>query len=236
MNNSGEYDLQLAMLASLSPNYYESIGKITIDQELNLFRNELTDSAKKLNKIRISQLDTNYNIQFLSDKKLMDVISHILKYLPLRAMIWMRAVCKIFLSNIDKPINIIFIDDMLIDKILPFKISIQNKLFNSIYNNIKTIKFKVPEIYPKNNFELIRINPPNLSKIIIEIEYMHQLNFLLELDFNKIHIIIKCCSDKEKCTLCTYNLIREHIKLLEKTKLDGLYQFNTIYHNNKRMA
>jgi hypothetical protein len=251
-NDSDEYNLQLSLLTSFSPNYYESTKKIIINKELNLFHNELSNSAKKIitdsNKIIseakkindniMSTDNTRYNIESLANNKLViDILIYIFKYMPLRQLVRMRIACKTFSSiiNFDEKFSTIYIDDLLIEKILPFNTINRNDLFNTLWNNIRTIIFKSPYTYettfmghPNN-----RINPPNLSEMIMEIEYPHQLNFLLKLNFNKVALILKCCSNLEKCQICQFNLIHEKIISIMDTVLRYRGYYCSIYHNNK---
>lgn len=67
----------------------------------------------------------------------------------------------------------------------------------------------------------------------MEIEYLQQLNFLLKLNLNKVIIILKCCSNIEKCKICQFNLIYDKIFSLTNTHLQYIGDFCTIYHNNK---
>jgi len=247
LESNNEFNLQLALLASLAPADYTPIKRMTIDTELKLFRNELTESAKqrmlerkKAEREKISINDRHYNIQsLLNNNFIIDLLPQTFKFLPLESMFRMQLVCHKFYSSIQSAMqsDMIYIDSDIVDKLFTSNIRAENKLMQLIWSNVQIIHFKCPGMYGLEQNNKLRqstpptnTNPPTpkkLSKLIVEVSYPYQLNFLSRLDLTKVHLIIKCCSD-ELCWICQYELIKQTCSTISRRCCRY-----TLYHNNK---
>lgn len=230
-----------------------STSKMTLDMELHLFRHELTDSAKirmKEKKIfddkQKSICDTNHNIwSLIHNKLLMDLLPGIFKYLPLSTMLKVQLVCHKFFSIIQSivPIGMIYIDDNYIENLFTINVRRQNKLLQLVWFNMHTIQFNCPGTFGLEKFghrfgppnppirpDINEIIPPKLSTVTMHIEYPYQLEFLFEFNIKKINLIIECCSNKDKCWICQYDVVADVCARLRKN-------CNTLalYHNKKKV-
>lgn len=239
-DDNDEY--QLALLESYSQKYHQSTKQINIKNELDNLRMEMTNSSKSSKCKNASETITQYNILSLTNQGIIiDTLPNIFKYLPLTIIMKVRTICKTFNSAIDfTKLETIYVDINTINKIFSLY---NNSVVTIIYNNVKMIYLIFPRFYD-NKYEHFSVQvekilhkkyimtyyekpilPPKIKKLFIEIYDIGQLNILHTNCYKYLNITITCCSGKQNCKLCQFNLITEFLET-KKIKCE-------LVHNNK---
>jgi hypothetical protein len=211
---------------------------------------QLRDSHEK------SKKDQTYNFFAILDKNLViDVLGHICKYLPLLSMARTRLVSHDFANAVKLVLKseTIYLDSFVLPNLFQINMFGQYEMMKTIWSTTRIIYFECPPMYgienkilcnpvcekkpseslldyEKRNLEFRRkINPPNLTTLIVRANYAYQLQFLTTYNLSEIALVIQCCPSNTKCKICNFHEIAEWVR--NKNIKYGCKSC-TVYHNN----